>query len=338
MLAFDRRLSTVPGDRMSANTRWSSSHTAVVPFGERFGVPSGTDGGDEAEFGLDDPPHVLGEDSHGQSLRPGRIMRNRMRRSVTGRRAVRLVRANSLPRPCHGSGAAPPSGPFPPCSHGDRRGSGPRGLLCLRIGLARRRALGAGGPGAPGIEPIASCRTETPWACATRCHGAVVHDEHPTPVFARVTAIDPSQPGQGLGDLLDNRSRTKGDGQIDDRLGQQSRDRRGPDVLHLDRVINQDPADVRGQCARMLRPRRPQPGPTERSRTADRVPQLRSRARRKSVLPTRSPSGIGDEAIEARVDAVGERTRTLRSHGLVRARRLRRPRAARPHGPGRRRA
>src|SRR5262247_3276046 len=26
---------------MLANTRWSSSHTAVVPLGERFGVPSG---------------------------------------------------------------------------------------------------------------------------------------------------------------------------------------------------------------------------------------------------------------------------------------------------------
>jgi len=31
----------MPGDRMLANTRWSSSQTAVVPFGERFGVPSG---------------------------------------------------------------------------------------------------------------------------------------------------------------------------------------------------------------------------------------------------------------------------------------------------------
>jgi hypothetical protein len=26
---------------MSAKTKWSSSQTVVVPFGERFGVPSG---------------------------------------------------------------------------------------------------------------------------------------------------------------------------------------------------------------------------------------------------------------------------------------------------------
>jgi hypothetical protein len=32
---------TVPGEKMSRKTRWSSSHTAVVPFGERLGVPSG---------------------------------------------------------------------------------------------------------------------------------------------------------------------------------------------------------------------------------------------------------------------------------------------------------
>ena len=38
---FARRFSTVPGEAMSANTRWSSSQTVVVPFGERFGVPSG---------------------------------------------------------------------------------------------------------------------------------------------------------------------------------------------------------------------------------------------------------------------------------------------------------
>ena len=31
----------VPGERRSANTRRSSSQTAIVPFGERFGVPSG---------------------------------------------------------------------------------------------------------------------------------------------------------------------------------------------------------------------------------------------------------------------------------------------------------
>src|SRR5258705_7170384 len=40
MLAFCRRFGTVPGERMFAKTRWSSSQTAVVPFGERFGVPS----------------------------------------------------------------------------------------------------------------------------------------------------------------------------------------------------------------------------------------------------------------------------------------------------------
>ena len=33
-------LATVCGEQMSANHRWSSSHTSVVPFGDRFGVPS----------------------------------------------------------------------------------------------------------------------------------------------------------------------------------------------------------------------------------------------------------------------------------------------------------
>jgi len=37
-----RRFSSVPGERMSAKMRWSSSQMAVVPLGERFGV--GTDG------------------------------------------------------------------------------------------------------------------------------------------------------------------------------------------------------------------------------------------------------------------------------------------------------
>src|SRR5215468_2142346 len=36
-----RRFSTVPGERMSAKTRCSSSQTAVVPLGDRLGVPSG---------------------------------------------------------------------------------------------------------------------------------------------------------------------------------------------------------------------------------------------------------------------------------------------------------
>ena len=40
MLGFSRRLATVPGDRMSANMRWSSSITQTVPLGERLGVPS----------------------------------------------------------------------------------------------------------------------------------------------------------------------------------------------------------------------------------------------------------------------------------------------------------
>src|SRR5215470_11211915 len=36
-----RRFSTVPGERMSTKTRCSSSQTAVVPLGDRLGVPSG---------------------------------------------------------------------------------------------------------------------------------------------------------------------------------------------------------------------------------------------------------------------------------------------------------
>src|SRR5215213_8742348 len=41
MLELRPRFAIVPGDLMFANTRWSSSQTAVVPLGERFGVPSG---------------------------------------------------------------------------------------------------------------------------------------------------------------------------------------------------------------------------------------------------------------------------------------------------------
>lgn len=35
------RLLIVPGERMSAKTRCSSSQIVVVPFGERLGLPSG---------------------------------------------------------------------------------------------------------------------------------------------------------------------------------------------------------------------------------------------------------------------------------------------------------
>src|SRR5262245_5862319 len=41
MFGFVRRLETVPGERMSAKIRCSSSRTHTVPLGERFGVPSG---------------------------------------------------------------------------------------------------------------------------------------------------------------------------------------------------------------------------------------------------------------------------------------------------------
>jgi hypothetical protein len=41
MAGFWRRLATVPGELMSTKMRWSSSQTAVVPLGERLGVPSG---------------------------------------------------------------------------------------------------------------------------------------------------------------------------------------------------------------------------------------------------------------------------------------------------------
>jgi hypothetical protein len=36
-----RRLRIVCGERMSAKTMCTSSQTTVVPFGDRFGVPSG---------------------------------------------------------------------------------------------------------------------------------------------------------------------------------------------------------------------------------------------------------------------------------------------------------
>ncbi|SRR5260370_27323410 len=49
MAGLARRFFTVCGDLMSAKTRCSSSQTAVVPFGERFGVPSGHTGFHEAE-------------------------------------------------------------------------------------------------------------------------------------------------------------------------------------------------------------------------------------------------------------------------------------------------
>src|SRR5262245_6195976 len=38
--AFRRRFASVPGERMLAKIRWSSSQTTVVPLGETFGVPS----------------------------------------------------------------------------------------------------------------------------------------------------------------------------------------------------------------------------------------------------------------------------------------------------------
>src|SRR4030095_10206263 len=41
MAGFCGRLAIVPGEEMSAKTRWSSSQTVVVPLGERLGVPSG---------------------------------------------------------------------------------------------------------------------------------------------------------------------------------------------------------------------------------------------------------------------------------------------------------
>ena len=59
----------VVGDARSAKTKWSSSHTAVVPLGERFGEPSGADGGDEAEPLLPyHSLHVVVEYSHAYAL------------------------------------------------------------------------------------------------------------------------------------------------------------------------------------------------------------------------------------------------------------------------------
>ena len=69
-----------------------------------------THGGDEAELGLDDSPHVVGEDPHDPSLRPGRILRNRMRRGQDG--TLLTVRAS---QPDHGLAASSRStvGPLP---------------------------------------------------------------------------------------------------------------------------------------------------------------------------------------------------------------------------------
>ena len=55
-----RRLATVPGEAMSAKNSRSSSHSLVVPFGDRFGWPSARDGGDEPEpLFAHDPLHLV---------------------------------------------------------------------------------------------------------------------------------------------------------------------------------------------------------------------------------------------------------------------------------------
>jgi len=63
-----RRLATEAGEQMSAKIRWSSSQTAVVPFGEEIGRSVLADRGDEAELlFLDHAFHVVGEDAHRQA-------------------------------------------------------------------------------------------------------------------------------------------------------------------------------------------------------------------------------------------------------------------------------
>ena len=104
----------------------------------------------------------------------------------------------------------------------------------------------------------------------------VVHDEHPTPTFARV-ARDRSIPAwTGARRPPRQPFPHAHNCQIKDRLRQQSRDRCGPDVLHLDRVIIQDPADVRGQCARKVRP-------VVRNRDQPHGPVLQTQSRRCEV-------------------------------------------------------
>src|SRR4051812_6296950 len=41
MAGFCFRLAIVLGERISAKIKWSSSHTLVVPFGDKLGLPSG---------------------------------------------------------------------------------------------------------------------------------------------------------------------------------------------------------------------------------------------------------------------------------------------------------
>jgi hypothetical protein len=71
-------LATLCGERMSAKKRWSSSHTRVVPFGDRFRRTVFAHGCVEPESLLmDDAFHVLGEDRHVLPLSRYRLMHHR---------------------------------------------------------------------------------------------------------------------------------------------------------------------------------------------------------------------------------------------------------------------
>ena len=70
MLGFCLRFANVPGERMLAKIRWSSSQTAVVPFGEIFGVLWAHRGEEAEALFFDDALHVGSEKFHGCSPSP----------------------------------------------------------------------------------------------------------------------------------------------------------------------------------------------------------------------------------------------------------------------------
>ena len=154
------------------------------------------DGGDEAELGLDDPLHVLGQDPHGQSRGPARIRRNSMRRSAPARGGADRPARRAPERPyAMVASSCCTVGPLPAVYSLRSSGSVPRGAALPPVRLARRCAPTQEVPELEVSNPLRAAERDTVGVCHPVPWG-IVHDEHPTPVFARVTAIDPSQPGQ----------------------------------------------------------------------------------------------------------------------------------------------
>src|SRR5262249_663604 len=59
-----RRFAMVPGEQISANTKCSSSQTAVVPLGEGLGVRWAHGGNEPQLLFVDRASHVLCQDAH----------------------------------------------------------------------------------------------------------------------------------------------------------------------------------------------------------------------------------------------------------------------------------